>query len=129
MQGTIFIAAPPGTVWPLSLDHVEQQLRQRFPGVQTFRRHAPVAGTDYCDFQLTVDGLVRVGSYFGDGTLILNDGSSRDWADTIVWFLGLLPPGTPAVAMIEENPDEIVPVPAAATVNEVEALLDGLAGE
>jgi hypothetical protein len=129
MQGTIFIAAPPGTRWPLTLDGVERQLRQRFPDVATFRRHAAVSDTDYIDFQVTVDGLVRVSSYFDDGKLILNDGSSADWADTIVWFLGLLPPGTPAMAMIEENPDDIAPVPPAATAAAIEALLDGLAGE
>ncbi|MFC0430516.1 hypothetical protein [Kutzneria buriramensis] len=129
MQGTIFVAAPPGTTWPLTLDGVERQLRQQFPDVMIFRRHAAVSDTDYLDFQVTVDGLARVSSYFDDGKLILNDGSSADWADTIVWFLGLLPAGTPAVAMIEDNPDEIVPIPAGATGHVVEALLDGLAGE
>ncbi|QUQ66151.1 hypothetical protein [Kutzneria sp. CA-103260] len=128
MQGTIFIAAPPGTTWPLSLDDVEQQLRQRLPGVRTFHRHAAVSNTDYIDFQVTVDGLLSISSYFAGGTLILRDGSAADWADTIEWFLGLLPPGTPAVAMIEENPDEIVPVPLDATAAAIEALLDALAG-
>lgn len=127
MQGTIFIAAPPGTIWPLTLDGVEQQLRQRFPDVAIYRRHASVSGVDYLDFQVTVDEMARISSYFDDGKLVLNDGSSADWADTIVWFLGLLPLGTPAVAMLEENPDEVVPVSSGASAAAIEALLDGLA--
>ncbi len=128
MHGTIFIAAPPNARWPLTLDGVEGQLRQRFSDVEIFRRHAAVSDRDYLDFQITVDGLIRISSYFDDGRLILNDGSSADWADTIVWFLGLLPPGTPAVAMIEENPDETAVIPPGAKAQAIEALLDGLAG-
>ncbi|MGX4735076.1 hypothetical protein [Kitasatospora griseola] len=41
----------------------------------------------------------------------------------------LLPLGTHAVVMVESNPDEIRPVPAAATTQQITDLLDGLAND
>lgn len=127
MQGSIFIAATPGTSWPLDLDTVSRYWRERFPATQLFRKHAPVSDTDYVDFQIELDGEVRVCSYFADSKLILNDGTAALWADTIVWFLGLLPAGATAVAMVEVNPDAIRPVPAGADAATIVGFLDSLA--
>lgn len=127
MQGSIFIAATPGTSWPLDLDTVSRHWRERFPDTQLFRKHAPVSDTDYVDFQLELDGEIRACSYFADSKLILNDGTSTLWADTIVWFLRLLPAGSTAVAMVEVNPDEIAPVPAGVDAAAIVGLLDRLA--
>jgi hypothetical protein len=47
-------------------------------------RQAGSGGEDYIDFQATVDGQLRTGSYFDRATLILWDGPPQLWADTIV---------------------------------------------
>ncbi|MFJ1796573.1 hypothetical protein [Kitasatospora griseola] len=122
----IYIAAPEGTTWPLAGQDIERLLEARFPDVRIQHKYAPVSRANYTDFEMTVDGEVRHGSYFDHRHLILRDGTPELWADDIVWFLGLLPPGTPAVAMVESNPDTIPAIPPAATVHEIRELLDGL---
>ncbi|MER7466736.1 hypothetical protein [Streptomyces sp. NPDC097981] len=67
----------------------------------------------------------RHGSYFDHSHLILRGGSPGLWADTIIWFLGLLPAGTPTVTMVETGPDSIS-VPPGAGRQEIQELLDTL---
>ncbi|GGR00830.1 hypothetical protein [Kitasatospora griseola] len=129
MMHTIFVAAPEGTTWPLRGRQVEQRLETRFPGVQVWHKYAPVSRSAYIDFEIDVDGEPRHGSYFDHRHLILRDAEPEAWAGTIAWFLGLLPPGAHAVAMVESNPDEIRPIPAAVTVQQIADLLDGLAND
>lgn len=125
MQDAIFVAAAPGTTWPLTYQDVERHLEARFPGAQCSHKFAPVSRTEYLDFEMVLDDMSRHGSYFDRSHLILRDGSPQFWADTIVWFLGLLPAGTPAVAMVESNPEPTA-IPAGAEPQEIQELLDTL---
>lgn len=128
MQDAIFIAAPPGTSWPLDMQTLGLRLRDQLPDVHVSApRQAGSSGEDYIDFQATVDGQLRTGSYFDRATLILRDGPPELWADTIVWFLAQLSGGATAVAMVESNPEQVAPVPPTATAAEVRALLEQLA--
>ncbi|MFJ4676971.1 hypothetical protein [Kitasatospora sp. NPDC088783] len=126
MQDAIFVAAPEGTSWPLSVHDVEQQLQTRFPGIRTWHKYAPVSRCDYVDFEITADGEARHGSYFDRRHLILRDGTPEFWADTIAWLLALLPAATPAIAMVESNPDVMPPIPAGASTQQITDLLDSL---
>jgi hypothetical protein len=109
VSGSLFVVAPPGAQWPLSLGDVETHLRQRFPDALVFHDTYATSGEPYLRFQVRLaDGEERRGLYAQRGDLILKEGFPADWADTIAWFLGLLPPGTPTVVMVEDNP---VPVP------------------
>ncbi|MFG2825317.1 hypothetical protein ACGFX4_38550 [Kitasatospora sp. NPDC048365] len=125
MQNAIFVAATPGTTWPLTYQDVERHLEARFPDVRCRHKFAPVSRMEYLDFELTLDDMTRHGSYFDRSHLILRDGSPEFWAATIVWFLGLLPAGAPAVAMVESNPDTAT-VPPGAGPQDIQQLLDTL---
>jgi hypothetical protein len=128
VQDAIFIAAPPGIEWPLTMESLSQRLEEQLPGVQIFPpKQGAASGKRYLPFEVTLDGQVRHATYFDRSHLILNDGPPALWAGTIIWFLALLPPGMPAVAMVENNPEEVVPIPAAADAEAIHALLDGLA--
>jgi hypothetical protein len=106
MAGKLYLAAPPGHRWPLTLDELTDRLRQRFPGALISRRTSSVTRNDVLDFDVTLDdGEMRHGTYVDGGKLTLSDGTPSDWADTLAWFLSLLPEGTPAVAMVEEAID------------------------
>jgi hypothetical protein len=121
----IYIAAPEGTSWPLDLDTAEARLRDRFPDIVTSRRTAPASGQDVLSFDVTIEGTPRHGIYVDGGNLTLSDGTPADWADTISWFLSLLPAGTPAFVMTEQNPRP-TPIPAATSADSIRDLLDGL---
>ncbi|MDQ0761001.1 hypothetical protein [Streptomyces canus] len=125
MQDAIFVAAPPGTVWPLTLGEFETRILVRYPEALCTAKHEPIRGQDYLAFEIDLDGERRHGSYFDRSHLILQDAPPAFWADTVVWFLGLLPPGTPAVAMIETNPDT-APIPPGAGAEDVRLLLEAL---
>lgn len=125
MQDSIFISAPPQKSWPLSITMVEARLKEQFPDVRCFREHLEVSDQHYLDFQMTLDGQLRTGVFFDHSYLILKDGPTTLWANTIVWFLSLLPAGTPAVAMVETNP-EVVPIPPRADAETIRQLLDSL---
>ncbi|MDH6113566.1 hypothetical protein P3T36_005271 [Kitasatospora sp. MAP12-15] len=122
----IFIAAPPGAAWPLGLAEFEARVRDHIPLVLCFTRHDPVQRRDYLNFEADLDGMRRHGSYFEHSNLVLSDGDPAFWADTITWFLSLLPAAAPAVAMAESNPDDVVPVPAGASAEQIRDLLDTL---
>ncbi|MFJ5234853.1 hypothetical protein ACIQBJ_33820 [Kitasatospora sp. NPDC088391] len=125
MQDAILISAAPGTVLPLSLDDAALHLQACFPGVRYWRKHAPVSRTDHLDFETTLDGMTRHGSYFDRSHLVLRDGAPALWAGTIAWFLALLPSGTPTVAMVESNPGTLR-IPPGADAQEITDLLTGL---
>ncbi|GII26451.1 hypothetical protein [Planosporangium mesophilum] len=127
MSGSLFIAAPPGVQWPLSLDDVEAFLRQRFPDAMITRETLATSGEPYLDFDVRFpDGMTRHGVYVERGSLMLSDGTPADWADTIAAFLALLPPGTPTAVMVEDEP---VPVPlpeGTTTPDAIRELLESL---
>ncbi|MER7850897.1 hypothetical protein ABTZ03_44030 [Kitasatospora sp. NPDC096077] len=123
---TIYLGAAPGTTWALTPEEAEEHLQVRFPGMESWLKHAPVSDKDYVDFDVEVDGEVRQCSYFGGGQLILRDGDPAVWADTIAWFLGLLPPEARTVAMVAANPDNVRVVPPGSSTSEIEGLLQSL---
>lgn len=127
MEDAILVAAPPGTEWPLTMENLGRRLAEQLPEVRVFpAKQGAASGKQYIPFEVTLEGEVRHGTYFDRSHLILNDGPPELWADTIVWFLALLPPGTPAVAMVETNPEDVVPIPPAADAETIRALLDEL---
>lgn len=127
MMTTIFVAAPEPGTWPLTLDQFEARLQERWPQTETFAHHAPISDQDYLDFQVDLDGMTRTASYYDRSTLILSDGDPEFWADTIVWFLGLLPTRAQAIAMVEVNPEHTALIPPGANAEEIRNLLDALA--
>lgn len=126
MNDAIYIAAPPGTTWPLDLDTLDQRLQERFADLRAFLKHAPVRDQDYLEFQTTLEGLPRHGSYFDRTHLILRDGPPSLWADTVVWFLSLLPADAEAVVMLETNPEHVAPLSRTAGPEQISALLEEL---
>ncbi|MFD8781274.1 hypothetical protein [Kitasatospora sp. NPDC059599] len=123
---TIFIAAAPGTTWPPSRDDAEEHLLTRFPDTRTWRKHAPATGRDYLDFQVEIDGEIRLGSYFEHRNLVLTDGTPDVWADTIAWFLNLLPADSRVVAVVESNPDSVRAIPPGADAEQIREILQSL---
>jgi hypothetical protein len=105
MDEGLFLGTPPGQSWPLTATALEEQLRQRFPGAFTRRATSGVTGAEALDFEVPLaDGDTHGGSYTETGVLALTDGPPHLWADTMVWFLRLLPPTEPVYAMREDNP-------------------------
>ncbi|MFI7598187.1 hypothetical protein [Actinoplanes sp. NPDC049681] len=121
MHGKLYLGAPPEHPWPLSLPTVETYLRQRFPDMIASRRTSLVTGNDVLDFDVRLDdGQQRHGTYVAGGKLALSDGTPADWADTIAWFLSLLPEGTPTMVMRDDGPE---PVPLPEQTRTPEALI------
>jgi hypothetical protein len=96
----------------LSLDDLEPLLRGRFPDAYIARRSSLVTGKNRLSFTVQLaDGIKYHGIYVDQGNLALSDGDATVWADTIAWFLTLLPAETPIVAMRGEGPT-ILELPA-----------------
>jgi hypothetical protein len=125
MSDKLVIAATPGTTWPLDLDTAETKIRERFPGVVTSRHIGATTGLEYVSFDVEIDDMMRHGIYVDGGNLTLSDGTPADWADTIAWFLSLLPPGTEAVALSEQN-GELAYIPPNASAEQLQSILDRL---
>ncbi|GIH03951.1 hypothetical protein Rhe02_20180 [Rhizocola hellebori] len=124
-MGKLYVAAPEGQTWPIDLDDAEASIRRRWPNARFERPSSAVTGGSYLSFDVVVGGMPRYGTYVSRSHLTLSQGSPQDWAETIVWFLQLLPPGTPALAMAEDNP-ELEPVPSGASVQDVIDLYERL---
>jgi hypothetical protein len=125
MSDAIFIAAPPNTTWPLDLTGFDGPLRTRWPAVHTEIRQAPVNNEDYLAFELDLDSERRHGAYFDRRYLLLEDGAPAFWADTIAWFLSLLPTDAQVVCMTEAVPQPI-PMPRQAGAEQIVAVLEAL---
>lgn len=110
MPNGVFVAAPPEHQWEVSLDEVEDWLRQRWPAARFCRRRTLVNPTDYLSFEVDLDGSVRRGAFFDRRNLVLHDGTPEFWAEFIVWFLSCLPSGSRAVGMLEYATD-LSPIP------------------
>jgi hypothetical protein len=123
MTDSIFVAAAPPTTWPLDLAGLDSQLRARWPEVHTAVRHAPATSEDYLAFEVDLDGERRHGAYFDHKYLLLEDGTPKFWADTIVWFLALLPGDAQVVGMTEAVPEPI-PMPRHADADQVISVLE-----
>lgn len=122
----VFIAAAPGTTWPLSRDEFRDSLLERFPGARYFDKIEPITRQDYLSFYVELDGTERHGDYFEHSNLSLEDAEPGEWAETIEWFLTLLPVAAPVVAVLESNPDALAPLPARADAGEIRAALEEL---
>jgi hypothetical protein len=124
---SLFLAAPPGTTWTLSAETFEEQLRRRLPDAWVHHVDSPVADEHYIKFNMLVDGMPRGGSYSVGQTLVVKDGTPAEWAVTLVWCLFLLPPDSGVVAMAENNPRTIVPVPRDTDATRFQSLFERLA--
>jgi len=103
-------AAPPDTTWMLPAETFEEQLRRRFPDAVVRHADSRVTDAHYITFNVPLDGMPRGGVYSVGHTFVVNDGTPAEWADTLAWFLSLLPPDSGVVALAENNPRSIVPV-------------------
>lgn len=121
----IIVAAEPGTDWPLSLTDFADQLRGRWPDARTWVRHSPVTDGDYVAFEVGVAEQSRSGAYFEHRQLDLSDGTPEDWADTIAWFLRLLPATSQPVCLLAAVP-EPTPLPRTSSPTEIAAILNDL---
>lgn len=121
----IIIAPAEGSEWPLSLADFADRLRVRIPDAHTTVQHSPATNGDYYTFQFGEPGQRRYGAYFERRNLSLSDGTIEDWADTISWFLRLLPEGAPTVCLLEAVP---IPTPLStrSTPEQVVATLNEL---
>jgi hypothetical protein len=121
----IIVAAEPGTDWPLSLAEFTNRLRDRWPEVRTWTQHSPITNADYLTFEVGTDEHTRSGAYFEHQQLDLSDGTPDDWADTIAWFLRLLPPTSRSVCLLAAVP-EPTPLPRTSSHTDIAAILNEL---
>lgn len=127
MADSIFVAAAPPNTWPLDLPNFDGRVRARWPEAHTAVRHAPATNDDYLAFEVDLDGERRHGAYFDRKYLLLEDGTPKFWAETITWFLSLLPADAQVVCMTEAVPEPI-PMPRHASADQVTAVLESLGG-
>jgi hypothetical protein len=121
----IIVAAEPGTDWPLSLTDFADRLRGRWPDARTWTRHSPITNADYVAFEVGVAEQSRSGAYFPHRQLDLSDGTPEDWADTIAWFLRLLPATSHPLCLLSAVP-EPTQLPRTSSPTEIAAILNGL---
>lgn len=121
----IIVAAEPGTDWPLSLAGFADRLRTRWPDARTWTGHSPITNGDFVEFEVGAGEQSRSGVYFEHQQLDLSDGSPDDWADTIAWFLGLLPATSRSVCLLAAVP-EPTPLPRTSSPADIAAILNGL---
>jgi hypothetical protein len=114
MYGDLYLGPPQGYPWPLSVPALEAALRVRFPDMLAVVRPSAVIPDQVLSFEVALaDGEKRRGTFTSSGVLSLSDGTPEDWADTIAWYLSLLPPETPVIAMVED--DIMAPLPPGMT--------------
>jgi hypothetical protein len=128
MRTTIFLSPPEGDTWPLDVDAAERHFRGRWPTIGPMRGTGHPAPRQTIDFDVSLNGQTVSVVYQDGGPLVLNDGTPEEWADTIVWFLDLLPADASVVTMTDVNPSP-VPLDRAASVDYIRRLLDALNGE
>jgi hypothetical protein len=117
MNERLYLGAAHDHAWPLTTHELEQAVRRRFPGTEP--KHAVSAVNDMpaLDFALSLaDGVKHEARYSQAGVLITDDGSPQDWAEAMVWFMGLLPSDAEIFALVDDCPPER-PVPAQARIN------------
>jgi hypothetical protein len=122
----LFLAAPPGTTWTLPAEVFEEQLRRRFPDASIRHADSRISDAHYIIFNVPLDGMSRGGGYTVGRDLNVDDGTPAEWADTLAWFLSLLPPDSGVVAMAENNPRTIVPVPRDMDAADLQSLFEQL---
>lgn len=121
----ILICAAPDTRWPLTLAEFESSLRGRWPNVRTWVEHSPRTNDDHVTFGVDFDDYTRHGTFFNGQQLALHDDVPSFWADTIEWFLSLLPSDARVVGIMEAVPEMEV-IPRDATADQIVTILDDL---
>ena len=121
----LYVVAPEGRPWPVDLATAEASLRQHWPSASITRQVSVVNDVPYLSFDVEVNGIERWGTLQPGVCLTLRAGSPKDWADTIVWFLGQLPAGSTAFAAMGENPD-LAPLPPGASAADIQELYERL---
>jgi hypothetical protein len=125
-NSALYLGAPEGHTWPIDLESAQKHLQEHWPEAHVSRQVSKVTGDPYLSFDVEIAGMHRWGTYSAHPhCLTLTSGRPADWAETIVWFLSLLPRGTPAVAMADGD-FKLVPVPQGATVQEITELYEAL---
>lgn len=113
MTGKLYLGpAEDESSFPLSATGLAAALTQRFPDVQLVDYGNPINGHGILRFQAEVAGMSRHGTFNSEGYLALSDGTPEDWAETIAWYLTLLPRGTVLFGLVEESPTGPTPLPA-----------------
>jgi hypothetical protein len=125
MRTTIYLGAAPGHHWPIDLDTAEVQLRRRWPEIVVRRLDSHVTGKQRLSCDVIVDDQPMPLIYEADGPLVLEDGDPAVWADTIAWWLSLLPAGTPTVTMTDANTNPVA-IETTSDAAQVRELLDRL---
>jgi hypothetical protein len=123
MQDRIHIGSPADKPWPLTLTEFETSLHQRWPQAHTTIKQAVRSHNDYLAFHLTLDDQDRNAAYFPHEQIVLSDGTPTLWADTIAWFLNLLPDDAEVVCM-KETSEGLTPLPRHATTQQITEILN-----
>jgi len=125
-NSSLYLAAPEGHSWPIDLDTAASHLGRHWPEASVSRQVSAVTGHPYLTFDVEIGGMRRRGTYAEHPhCLTLAEGRPEDWAETIVWFLSLLPKDAPAVAMADGD-FKLVPVPRGASVRDITELYERL---
>ena len=128
MRTAIFLSPAEGDTWPLDVDAAEGHFRDRWPSISPMRGTGHPATKPTLDFDVKLHGQTVSVVYQDGGPLVLNDGTPEEWADTIVWFLNLLPADASVVTMTDFNPSP-VPLERSTDADYIRRLLDALNGE
>jgi len=122
---SIYVVAPQGRPWPLDLSSAEERLRQHWPSAHITRQVSLVNNAAYLSFDVKINGRARWGTLQPELCLSLAEGSPADWAETIAWFVNQLPPGSTALAAMDENPD-LAPIPPGSSADDLRDLYERL---
>jgi hypothetical protein len=93
--------------------------------VRIFTHYSPAINKNCMSFYISLAEQTRYGAYFEHHNLSLSDGSIEDWADTVAWFLTLLPADAQTVCLLEAVPIP-TPLPNTCTAEEAAAILNEL---
>jgi hypothetical protein len=125
-NSALYLLAPEGQTWPIDLETAQKYLQEHWPEAYVSRQTSAVTGEPYLSFDVEIGGMQRWGTYSArTHCLTLTSGRPADWAETIVWFLSLLPSGVPADAMADGD-FKLVPVSRGASVQEITELYEKL---
>lgn len=118
MSPQLHLVAVEGTAWPLGAAEFARVARMRWPDAVIDTDPVATIATPHVTFDIEIDQMARYGMYVQAEQLVLNAGSPEDWADTVVWFLGLLPRGSGVECFTDAAP---VPhaLPTGATAEQV----------
>ncbi len=122
----MYLVAAEGTSWPIDLRTAESHFRQRWPAALVGLHTSAVTSHPYVTFAVVIGATQLHGTYTEHPhCLSLSHGGPQDWAETLVWFLTLLPRNVPVMAMADGD-FRLVPVPLGASVQDIAELYERL---